>query len=80
MINDDGTGLSQITYDKTFDSFPMFSPDGKKLIFISARNSTGPHKMNIFLADWVESGVPMVRINFGLLIYIVLTTMFYPLF
>ncbi|CDW55127.1 M28 family aminopeptidase [Trichuris trichiura] len=80
IVNDDGTGLEQITYDKTFDSFPMFSPDGKKLIFISARNSTGQHMMNIFLADWVENGVPTARINFGLLMYIVLTTMFYPLF
>ena len=31
MINLDGTGLEQITYDSVFDSFPMFSPDGKKI-------------------------------------------------
>jgi len=32
MINEDGSGLEQITYDKVFDSFPMFSPDGNKII------------------------------------------------
>jgi Tol biopolymer transport system component len=31
MINEDGTGLEQLTYDGVFDSFPMFSPNGKKL-------------------------------------------------
>jgi len=33
MINLDGTGLKQITFDDTFDAFPMFSYDGKKLIW-----------------------------------------------
>ena len=36
-----------------FDSFPMFSPDGKKLLFCSTRNAAGPHEFNIFIADWV---------------------------
>lgn len=30
MINEDGTGLEQVTYDKVFDSFAMFSPDGRR--------------------------------------------------
>ena len=32
MINLDGSGLEQITHDDVFDAFPMFSPDGKKLV------------------------------------------------
>jgi len=54
MINVDGSGLEQITFDKTFDSFPMFSYDGKKLIFASNRNNGGTRDTNLFLADWVE--------------------------
>jgi Tol biopolymer transport system component len=54
MINLDGTGLEQITFDETFDSFPMFSYDGKQLIFASNRNNGGTRATNLFLADWVE--------------------------
>ncbi|MBG7629617.1 MAG: PD40 domain-containing protein, partial [Bacteroidetes bacterium] len=44
----------QITYDTVFDAFPMFSPDGKKLVFSSNRNNNGTHDTNLFVADWVE--------------------------
>jgi Tol biopolymer transport system component len=54
LINLDGTGLERITYNKTFDSFPMFSPDGKKLVWASNRDPDKPHQTDIFIADWVE--------------------------
>ena len=54
MINLDGTGLEQITFDEQFDSFPMFSYDGKKLIFSSNRYNGGTRNTNLFIADWVE--------------------------
>jgi len=54
MINIDGTGLTRLTYNDTFDSFPMFSPDGKKLLFASNRNANNPMATDIYLADWVE--------------------------
>ena len=54
MINEDGTGLEQITYDGMFDSFPMFSPDGTKLVWGSNRNNNGGHSTNLFVADWIE--------------------------
>ena len=54
MINLDGTGLEQITFDPVFDSFAMFSYDGKKLIFASNRNAAADHDTNLFIADWVE--------------------------
>lgn len=57
MINEDGTGLKQITNSGLFDAFPMFSPDGKKLVFASNRNvsRTQTRDTNVFVADWVEN-------------------------
>jgi len=31
----------------------MFSPDGKRLVFVSNRNAKHPGEFNIFLADWI---------------------------
>jgi Tol biopolymer transport system component len=54
MINVDGTGLERITYNNTFDGFPMFSPDGKHLVFASNRNAETEGETNVFIAEWVE--------------------------
>jgi Tol biopolymer transport system component len=54
VINIDGTGLERVTFSDSFDGFPMFSPDGKKLVFASNRNAAKPGDTNVFIADWVE--------------------------
>jgi Tol biopolymer transport system component len=54
LINIDGTGLERITYNNVFDSFAMFSRDGKKLVWASNRNPKKPHETDIFIADWTE--------------------------
>lgn len=54
LINADGTGLMRLTYNNVFDSFPMFSSDGRKLVFASNRNPKKPRATDIFIADWVE--------------------------
>jgi TolB protein len=54
LIKEDGTGMERITYYPGFDAFPMFSSDGKKLVWSSNRNGRAPHETNIFLADWVN--------------------------
>ena len=59
LINIDGTGLERITFNKVFDSFPMFSSDGRKLVLTGrvvrrARTelpSTVPRGFGFRLAD-----------------------------
>lgn len=53
LIRDDGTGLERLTVEGHFNSFPMFSPDGKRLVWVSDRNAKQPGEFNVFLADWV---------------------------
>lgn len=54
LISIDGTGLERLTYNDVFDSFPMFSPDGRKVVFGSNRNPEKPRATDIYIADWVE--------------------------
>jgi len=58
MMDPDGSGLERITYSDGFDGFPMFSPDGKKLVWASNRNAKVPHETNIFIGDWVADTAP----------------------
>ncbi len=53
LVHDDGSATEQITFEGHFNSFPMFSPDGKKLVWVSDRNATTRGEFNVFLADWV---------------------------
>ena len=54
MINEDGSGLEQITFFDGFDGFPMFTHDGKKLVFASNRFNRQSRDTNVFLADWID--------------------------
>ncbi len=54
LVRDDGTGLERLTMEGHFNSFPMFSPDGKHLVWVSDRNAKQPGEFNVFLADWVR--------------------------
>jgi len=56
-IGTDGKNLERITwYDegrgKNFDSFPMFSRDGRYLVFASNRGEAEPGVTNLFIAEW----------------------------
>lgn len=53
LVGDDSAGFERITYDGGFNSFPMFSPDGRKVVWVSDRGARGPGEFNIFVADWV---------------------------
>ena len=54
LINSDGTNLTRLTFNTVFDSFPMFSHDGQKLVFASNRDTQKPRATDIFIADWIE--------------------------
>ena len=54
LINLDGSGLEQVTFNDTFDGFPMFSPDGRHIVFASNRNAKAEGETNVFIADWVN--------------------------
>ncbi len=53
LVGDDGTELERLTFKGHFNSFPMFSPDGKRLVWVSDRNAKQPGEFNVFLADWI---------------------------
>jgi len=44
--------LERITFDGTFDGFPMFSPDGRKLLWASNRHGKTPSETDLFVADF----------------------------
>lgn len=44
-----------MTHSEGFDGFPMFSPDGRWLVFASNRaTAAGESDTNLFIARWVE--------------------------
>ncbi len=52
LVNEDGAALERLTFDGQFNSFPMFSPDGKRLVWVSDRGAKERGEFNVFLADW----------------------------
>lgn len=53
LVRDDGEGLERVTFEGQFNSFPMFSPDGKRLVWVSDRQAKTAGEFNVFLAEWV---------------------------
>jgi TolB protein len=44
----------RITFADQFDGFPMFTRDGKQLVFASNRHHDAEGDTNVFIADWVD--------------------------
>lgn len=53
-VNTSGGFLEKLTFNRGFDSFPMFSFDGQKVIWSSNRNAKNSDETNLFIADWVD--------------------------
>jgi TolB protein len=53
ILNPNGK-IDKVSRDQGFDAFPMFSPNGRKIVFCSNRNNGGTRDTNIFVADWQE--------------------------
>jgi TolB protein len=51
-----GQTAQQVTFADEFDGFPMFTRDGKKLVFASNRHHDKDGDTNVFVADWVDPG------------------------
>ncbi|MBI3454801.1 MAG: PD40 domain-containing protein [Candidatus Rokubacteria bacterium] len=54
LIRRDGAGLERITYAESFAAFPMFSRDGRRLVFCSTRGAAAPREYNVFIGDWLD--------------------------
>ena len=44
--------IQRLTFNKTFDSFPVFSNNGSKIVYSSNRNADNPRQTNIFISDF----------------------------
>lgn len=44
--------VEQVTFQGTFDGFPMFHPNGRQLLWASNRHAAKPGETNLFVADF----------------------------
>jgi Tol biopolymer transport system component len=52
LVDIDTRNIERITTYEGFDGFPMFSHDGKQLVFASNRFGKVAGETNVFIADW----------------------------
>ena len=52
LIDVETREVERVTHFPGFDGFPMFSHDGKQLVFASNRNNKVRGETNVFIADW----------------------------
>lgn len=54
-VRTDGSDLEQITFSPSFEGFPMWSYDGKYLVWAGNRGERKTsNETNVFIAEWIE--------------------------
>lgn len=76
VVNDDGTGQRRLTNNSGADSYPAFSPDGRKIAFVSQTaagsfviklmNADGSDQTDVTPIDFVNSPSPWLESDFSL--------------
>jgi TolB protein len=51
MMNLDGSGVSRLTYSPAIETFPVLSPDGKRVVFVSSRDEANASEIYVMNAD-----------------------------
>src|SRR5207247_11048203 len=57
LVNVDGSSLERVTWADGFASFPMFTRDGKRLVFCGSRGATSPGRKRTRLNsshEWIS--------------------------
>ena len=60
-----------------FDSFPMYSFDGRHIVWESNRNCTSDDEFNIFIAEWVDNASVLVHSSLFLMLAACIITVVY---
>ena len=63
VMNDDGTGMQQITNLGKASFAPFFHPDGKRIIFSSNVNSTDGRNFDLYLINIDGTGLEQITFN-----------------
>ena len=50
-MNRDGSGVKNLTNHKSFDGYPEWSPDGKRIVFASSRNGKTTDHLQLFIMN-----------------------------
>ncbi|MFH1843667.1 MAG: hypothetical protein ABIF77_10735 [bacterium] len=53
LVSTDGTSPERLTHSPGFDAFPVFSRDGRLLIWTGQRGAAGTNRTQLFQATWI---------------------------
>ena len=63
VMNRDGSGVKNLTNNRSFDGYPEWSPDGTKIVFVSSRNGQNTSHLRLFVMDADGSNVQRISSN-----------------
>jgi Tol biopolymer transport system component len=70
VMNADGTGITRLTNDAALDLYPAYSPDGRRIAFVSTRDHPdGTNNTDLYVMDADGTNVTRLTSQDGGLIY-----------